>query len=249
LDLLEFTLSGLGEAFALVKTPQGLRQILEPEATPAAVLLLENADGLTDHCREIPELMEKGIRIVGLTHVGSNRLGDGSHAAHSRGLTQEGRETVKALVEYDLLLDVAHLHQKCFRDLLDLCEGPLVSSHAGLRRLCDSPGNLDPDQVREIVARGGLIGITFNPEMLSEDGTADVEQIFIHIDWIVQKYGPGAAAIGSGFGGFDRPVPGLEDISRVTALEALMDGHGYGKEAVADILGRNWLRIYERLLG
>lgn len=231
-----------------VKAKSDISEIKDNRDTVGTIFLLENADVLTNNISLSLSLRDRGIFIAGLTHQGTNRLADGSSVMHSDGITAKGREVVHILQDNNILIDVAHLHPSCFRQLMDLVEVPCVSSHTGIRDRCNLPGNLDLEQVRQIYDRGGLVGITFNPEMLSPDGEADIEDIFIHIDTVVQKFGPGCAALGSGFCGFDTPASGMEDMTGVSGLMKLMKEHGYRKEAIDMIMGLNWLRIYEGLL-
>jgi membrane dipeptidase len=213
----------------------------------ATLFLLENADALAGKPATITQLKEMGIRIVGLTHAGRNRLGDGNAVIYSDGLTKLGREVIRALNDNGLVIDVAHLHTKCFWQLLDLFEGPIVTSHSGIREVFDIPRNIDLNQAGKIFERGGVVGITFDPEMISHEKETGVEHVFIHLDTLVQKYGPDGVGIGSDFCGFDHFTEGLEDITGLRHLMEIMLSHGYGETSANMILGLNWLRIYERI--
>lgn len=244
--LVSFTLERLA-ALSIVKGRRDLEELEGRPGQPRVLLLLENGDALTGDPDLVSELVKGGIRIVGLTHAGKNRLADGNAVRVSAGLTAQGREVLKVLEHRGVAIDAAHLHPVCFGQLLDLFRGPILSSHTGVRTLCDLPRNLDLDQAAEIARRGGILGITCNPEMLRPDGRADLKDVFNHIDVLVQRFGPDGVGIGSDFCGFDRAAEGLEDIARLPALAALMAGHGYGQEAIAKIMGRNWHRFYRTL--
>ena len=160
----------------------------------------------------------------------------------------DGKEVIGSLNENGLIIDVAHLHPKCFYQLLDLTEGILISSHTGVRDLFDTQRNITLEQAKELFERGGIVGITFNPEMLAPGGEACLEDVFAHLDTLVQKFGPKGVGIGSDYCGFDLVTEGLEDITGITSLIDVMLDHGYTHEDVNDIMGRNWLRIYESYL-
>jgi membrane dipeptidase len=243
-EILDFTLEHF-DGVTMIKEGRDLSGVMEEPDAIGALLLLENADALAESPALTDELMETGVRMVGLTHAGKNRLGDGNGIYHSDGLSKAGREVVGHLLEMGLMLDVAHLHPKCFWQLMDLVEAPIISSHTGIRERCDIQRNIDLAQAREIVMRQGLVGVTFNPEMLTPHGEASIEDIFTHLDTLVQKFGPDRVALGSDFCGFDSPAHGLEDIAETPKLREVMRSHGYDREAVAQIMGRNWLRIYE----
>lgn len=243
---LDFTLEHF-DGVTMIREGRDLSRVMDEPDGIGTLLLLENADALAGSPALLDALMENGVHIVGLTHAGKNRLGDGNGIYHSDGLSKAGRGVVGRLREMGVMLDVAHLHPTCFWQLMDLVEAPIVSSHTGIRERCDIPRNIDLAQAREIVMRQGLMGVTFNPEMLTPDREAAIEDIFIHMDTLVQKFGPDWVAIGSDFCGFDQPAEGLEDVAKTSKLREVMRNHGYDEEAVAKIMGRNWLRIYEGL--
>jgi membrane dipeptidase len=230
-----------------VKNISDIDSLKEEEDKLGTLFLLENADALAEDNRHIHRLKEENIFIVGMTHAGTNRLADGNAVPHSDGITPEGREVIHILTENNILIDVAHLHPSCFWQLLDLVEKPIISSHTGIRDICDIPRNINLEQVKEIVERGGLVGITFNPEMLSLDKDADIDLIFRHLDTVVQKYGVDFVGIGSDFCGFDVPAHGMEDITGTKDLIKFMSSHGYKREDIDKIMGLNWLRIYEKV--
>ena len=246
-DILNFT-KGLYDNVAIIKNRFDLDGLMAGDEDTGTLFILENGDALASNLSYIAELREEGIGIVGLTHAGKNRLADGNSVQYPDGLTMEGKEVIDSLNENGLIIDVAHLHPKCFWQLLDLTEGPLISSHTGIRELFDTPRNISLEQVKELFIRGGMVGITFNPEMLSPGGEACLEDVFAHLDTIVQKFGPKGVGIGSDYCGFDLVTEGLEDITGITALIDVMLNHGYAHEDVKDIMGRNWLRIYKLYL-
>ncbi len=243
----DFTLKIL-ENIIRVRGMNDITQIKENRDLIGTILLLENADVLANNISLALSLRDRGIYIVGLTHAGKNRLADGNSVLHSDGITQTGREVIHMLNDNNILIDVAHLHPACFYQLMDLVERPCVSSHTGIRERCNLQRNLDLSQVRHLCERGGLVGITFNPEMLTLAGDAAIDDIFIHLDTVVQRFGPEYAAIGSDFCGFDQPVKGMENHTGIKALKTIMKAHGYTKEAIDKIMGLNWLRIYEGIL-
>ena len=245
--ILDFTMHHFDE-ITIIKGGHDLEGVIEDPDMVGTIFLLENADALVGNLSYIEELMGAGVRIIGLTHAGGNRLGDGHGVSIPGGLTPEGIDVIRVIQDHGLTIDVAHLHPKCFWRLLDIFSGQIISSHTGIRKVCDIQRNIDLEQAGEIIGRDGVVGITFNPQMLSPDGKAGLEHVFIHVDVLVQKFGPDGVGIGSDFCGFDQDVEGLEDIARFPELMDIMSAHGYGEEAVGKIMGLNWLRMYRKLL-
>lgn len=215
-------------------------------ATPGMILLLENADGLLEIDKGIIE--RAGIKVAGLTHMGRNRIGDGNNVPFPSGLTEAGKTLVRELSREGFAFDAAHLAEPGFRDLAKIHEGPLLSSHTGVRDLCDIPRNLTREQIRVILDRKGVIGIAADPQMLSIDGKAGIEDVFRHIDSIAQSFDADGIGIGSDFCGFHSVNRGIEDISKLPDLAELLLRRGYPEQGVRGIMGLNWYNFYRSLL-
>ncbi|MCE5334378.1 MAG: membrane dipeptidase [Desulfobacteraceae bacterium] len=216
------------------------------EKRTGTIWLIENADGLLE--TGLGVLEESGIRVAGLTHVGRNRIGDGNAVPFPDGLSSEGKRLVRELSGAGFAFDAAHLAEPGFRDLLRIHEGRIISSHTGVRALADIPRNLTKEQIEVIREREGVIGIAADPDMLAPFGDAKIEDVFQHIDWIAQSFGPAGTAIGTDFCGFYRANEGLEDVSALPKLAGIMRSHGYPEQSVRDIMGGNWRAFYEKLL-
>jgi len=243
--LLEHTLDHLDPASPIDNLTDLNQTWCNRESEIRTVLLLENADALAERAAYAETLKRKGVRVFGLTHRGKNRLADGNAVAHSDGITSRGREVLHTMEANAIILDAAHLHPTCFWQALSLFRGPVIDTHTGLRALLDTPRNLDFEQVREIIDRGGVVGLTFNPEMLVERRECGLEDIFAHLDTLVQKFGPWSIGMGSDFFGFTEAAPELSEIGQVGVLARKMLESGYGEAAVEAIMGLNWHRFFQ----
>ncbi len=210
------------------------------------LFLLENADSLVDLGVDI--LKEYAFGAVGLTHVGKNRIGDGNSIRFADGLSRKGREIVKQIDAVDVAIDIAHLSDPCIKELANIFSGPVLSSHTGFRKFCDMPRNLSEDHMKFIVERSGMIGVSVSPEMLSSDKKAGCYDVFVHIDWFVQRFGHECIGIGSDFGGFNIPNTEIDSYAKLASLKTMFMEHGYPPSAVADIMGENWCRFYGKIL-
>lgn len=229
-----------------IRTCDDLDLCFNGDKAPGTILLLENADALIE--TDINRLRETGIKSVGLTHAGRNRIGDGNNLPFPKGLTSHGKKIVNTLEKNNFAIDLAHLAEPGFWEIMDIFKGHVMTSHTGLRQFCNIPRNLSWEQIREIIqTRGGVAGISVNPEMLSSDKKADIDDVFKHIDYIAQKIGVDGIAIGSDFCGFDLTGKGIEDISKLISLKKILYTHGYDAEAIRKIMGENWRRFYSSL--
>jgi len=240
LDYAEQYLTGLVH----IKSAKDLNNCIS-QKEPGMIWLIENADCLLEFDRG--RLAQAGIRVAGLTHMGKNRIGDGNNVPFPEGLTSEGKALVKELAKEGLAFDAAHLADPGFRDLTRIYEGPLISSHTGVRALSNIPRNLTRSQVAIIIERKGVIGIAADPKMLATSGEASIDDVFRHIDWIAQSFDVDSIGIGTDFCGFFTPNAGFEDITRLSSLARIMSENGYPEPAIKKIMGGNWRVFYEKL--
>ena len=229
--------------FDHIKTAGDLKKIFYDSKKTGAIFLLENADALID--MDICAFIDKGFKVAGLTHAGRNRIADGNGIKHPKGLTDAGKKLVKKLEQHNIIIDVAHLAEPGFWELISIVEGPIISSHTGFKACCDKPRNLSDEQLKVIIEKNGMIGISVNPEMLSIHNKATIHDLFWQIDRAVQKFGTtDFFGIGSDFGGFDIENKGLDHPGLFGNLVEIFDNHGYSEKAIADIMGENWYRFY-----
>ena len=234
------------ESLPLISDGKGLEASYSGSSLPGVIPLLENADALVEF--GVERLRDMGFRMVGLTHVGSNRLADGNRVDRPAGLTAMGRDMVRRLDRPGMVIDMAHLSEPAFFQVCDCFGGPLVSTHTGMRAFHNDPRNLSNEQARLILERDGMIGVAAAPEILSPYKEADIRSVFNHVDHLVQRYEASGVGLGSDFGGYDATCVGLEDHSRLPALAEMLLGAGYPPDAVAGIMGENWFRFFKRLL-
>lgn len=230
----------------LVRTRQDLAWALAAPGGRYQILLVENADPLLD--ADLDELFERGLRLVGLTHVGGNRLASGNADPAPKGLTSAGRGLLRKLGAKGFILDVAHLHPLGFDEALELFRGPVCCTHAGLRRFYDTPRNLTGNQIKKIAARQGVLGVTFAPEILREGSEASLETVYEVLDTAVQLGGIKAVGLGSDFGGYDFDCQGLPDASSYPRLFERLARAGYPEGHIEAIAHGNWRRFFEDAL-
>jgi membrane dipeptidase len=225
----------------------GLRSLFEDTSTPPGYLLMiENADALLETPLDV--LQALGIRVIGLTHLGKNRICDGNGVSDPQGFSTQGRQLLSDLDEAGFAVDLAHLSRPGLDQIADAFHGPLCSTHTGFAELLDLPRNLRDRDIRLILDRRGVVGMTFAPEMLTADAVANMDTLVRHIDHFVQRYGVGGLGLGSDFCGFSGVLHGLEDASRFPDLAERLLQRGYSEDDVRAIFAENWLRFYTRLL-
>lgn len=246
LDELLRASQALSEPLVPAFTGQALvKAFTDPSGPVGYCHLVENCDALLE--ADLMALTEQGARLAGLTHVGANRLADGNAVSSPGGLRPEGRALLRDLAQAGWAVDLAHLAEPGFWEVLEKFPGPVLVSHTGLRAFHDVPRNLFLEQAGAVVERGGLVCLTFAPEILSADSKASISLVLAHIDSLAQAYGPEHLGLGSDFGGFSDQCRGLADCSRFPDLARGLRNLGYPPQAVAGIMGGNLSRFLSAL--
>ncbi len=223
--------------------------------TSGRIGLLSALEGAHALPREDPVgwLERSGFRILGLTHFNDNRYAGSAHGPPGRrtqpGLSDAGRELVKALDARGVIIDLAHASEATIDDALAMRRAgelarPFIVSHTGLRGLRDHRRNLADRQAIEIARGGGLIGISFFEPTVAEPTLAGIAAAVNHAVQLLDGAGvDGAAqvALGSDFDGAVRTVTdaaGWPDIAG-----ALLDS-GLSEAQTGAILGGNARRFF-----
>jgi membrane dipeptidase len=214
----------------------------------AAVLAVEGGEALEGSLAVLRTLYRLGVRSLGLTWNGRNELADGvGEAGSDGGLTDFGRTVVAEMNRLGMLIDLAHIAERGFRDVLEVSEKPIIVSHANVRSRCDHPRNLTDAQIKALAARGGVLGITFVPDFVDRSKPS-LDRVLDHIEHVIQIGGPDCVGFGSDFDGFQGCLPGLEHAGRMGNLGAGLRKRGYSEADIAKILGGNLLRVLREIL-
>lgn len=218
------------------------------------ILSLEGADSLIT-VRHLEEAYGYGLRAVGPAHYGPGRYAQGTDAAG--GLTGEGKTLLKEMERLDIILDATHLCEESFWEAMDHFSGPVWASHNNVRALVNHNRQFSDDQIKELIARGAVIGGALDAWMMvpnwvrgqSTPGAMNckLEILIDHLDHICQLAG-NALHIGIGsdldgaFGKEQCPYD-LETIADLQKLPHLFRKRGYSEQDIENILHGNWLRF------
>ena len=224
------------------------------------VLSLEGADSLVT-LRHLEHAYAAGLRAVGPAHYGPGVYAQGTNA--TGGLGPRGRDLLKEMERLGIILDVTHLCDDSLREALDAFSGPLWASHSNCRALVPHNRQFSDDQLKELIARGAVIGAAFDAWMLvpgwirgrSTPDAAGVtlETVADHIDHICGLAGSARhCMIGSDLDGAFGREQCPADVRTIADLAGLLDvlrRRGYAEEDVALIAHGNVLRFLRRAWG
>jgi membrane dipeptidase len=218
----------------------------------AAVMHMEGVEAIRTDLDALGVLHEAGLRSLGPVWSRPNAFGHGvpfnfpDTPDIGPGLTAAGKELVKLCNQLGVLVDLSHLNEKGFWNVVALSKAPIVASHSGAWSLCRSPRNLTDDQLQAIGDSGGIVGVNFARAFLRKDGRGDkrtsVAEIAKHVEYIADKIGVDHVGFGSDFDGTQVP----QDMKDASGLPMLLDAlkeRGIKGSALKKIAHGNWLRV------
>ncbi len=212
----------------------------------SAILGIEGGHAIEGRVERVAELRDRGVRFMGLCHLGNNELGGASTPlAGNRPLTGLGREVLDEMARVGLPVDVAHASRRTLADVLAHPSALPFCSHTGVAGVTPAWRNLDDEALRAIAKRGGVVGIIFATQFL---GGRDVAAVVRHIEHAVNVMGEDAVGYGSDFDGMV-PLPrGMRDVRDLPLVTEALLARGHPEAWVEKVAGGNWLRFFARAL-
>jgi len=164
----------------------------------AVLLGVEGGHAIDNALAILREFHARGVRYMTLTHNAATEWADSSNdAPHHNGLTDFGKQVIREMNRLGMLVDISHVSDPTFYDVLETSRAPVIASHSCCRALCDAPRNLDDDMIKALAARGGVIHITFHDGFLSQEyakaNRARAAEIASLEEAVTQKFGDNEA--------------------------------------------------------
>jgi membrane dipeptidase len=228
-----------------------------PQTAPLGFIqTMEGADPLLTP-DTIDEFHAAGLRAIGLTHYGANRYGGGTQC--EVGLAIDAIPLLQRIDELGMTVDMTHLSDVAFWQVLERFPGRIHASHQNSRRLAPWQRQFSDEQYKAVIERDGVIGVAFDAIMLQpgyvrqvSEVTVTMERVVENIDILCELAGSARhVAIGTdldgGFGveqtpaDFDR----MRDLQRIPEL---LENRGYPAADIAGIMHGNWLRFFGEVL-
>ncbi|QDP99863.1 membrane dipeptidase [Lysinibacillus fusiformis] len=186
-----------------------------------AILSLEGCSPIGEDSAKLSAILDAGVKLVGLTWNEENAVAYGAEQDAKLGLKPFGKEVVNLLNERDIIIDVSHLNEQGFWDVLPLAKH-IIASHSNARALCNHPRNLTDAQAKALVEHGGHIHVVYFPDFIGENATLD--DLVTHVNHLADLVGVEHIGLGSDYDGIDRTVQGLAHAGEVqNLLEALRE--------------------------
>ena len=212
----------------------------------AVVLTVEGGAVLAGELERIGILKKAGVRIMTLTWNGRNELGDGVGLDNAGGLTDFGKQALKAMEQADIAADISHASERLFYDVAQYSTRPFLATHSNAKAVCPHKRNLTDEQFSIIQQKGGIVGLNFCRDFLHKQSTnAKMYDIIRNAEHFLSLGGEETLAIGSDFDGCDIPSD-MQGIASMPTLYEMFLHHNYSEALLQDIFFHNALRFFQR---
>ncbi len=211
----------------------------------AGVLLMEGADPI-ETPSQLGAWTDRGVRIIGPAW-GATRYSGGTGAPG--GLTELGRQLLKAMRRKQVILDLSHMADQAVADAFGMWRGPVMASHSNARAIVPGDRQVTDETVAEIARRGGMVGVSFYRQHLRSSGRATLNDVVNHVVHHARSAGgPEHVGLGTDLdGGFDARHAPIDSLARLKGLPARLRLH-FNRAQIEGIMGGNWLTFLERSL-
>lgn len=186
------------ETWLLATTTDDIRRAAS-EGKIAALMGLEGGYAIDERLENVKRYYDLGVRYmspawsVSTSWAGSS----GDDVGRTRGLNEFGKSVVREMNRLGMMVDVSHVSDQTFWDIVNTSTAPVVATHSACRAIADVPRNLTDDMIRALAKTGGVVNVIFYPEHLEPGWQALKKKVDVEIDAMVKEASaaePGGAA-------------------------------------------------------
>ncbi|HEY0295450.1 MAG TPA: membrane dipeptidase [Bordetella sp.] len=234
----------------------------------------QNTAALEDRIDFLPLFKDMGLRVIQLTYNTQNLVGAGCWEENDSGLSGFGREVVEEMNRLRLLVDLSHVGQKTASDAIAHSKRGCAYTHVAPYGLFNHARNKTDEQLREVVERGGFVGVATYPPFMKTGAETNLDDCIDLFEYMLNVCGESNIGIGTdftqGYGddffdwlrqdkGYARranpgrgrapTVKGMETLASYPKLTGAMQRRGWHETRIRGVLGENWLRFLEESIG
>ena len=248
----------------LATTPGEARAIVDRGAV--ACILAASYSTLNDRLDSLPMLHDLGVRLFTMSGNRRNYFVDGCTERSAGGLSHLGVDLVKLLEKLGIVIDVSHTSENGVADIFEVTDkAVVVASHSNTRKICDTVRNVSEDQIKAIAARGGMVGVSIHPTLVTLDDP-DVTDVARHMESMVALTNADHVGLGTDFvdyaedvfshkiraidptgalyGGVLHTYPrDVENVEKVGNIFAQLEKMGFDNVKLAKLRGENVMRV------
>lgn len=221
----------------------------------SGMLTIEEGAVLKGNPYVVRSLYQLGVRMLTLTWNFENEIGYPNTIVKAKdydpsrhyGLKPEGIEIVREMNRVGMIVDVSHLGDDGFWDVVKYCDGPFVASHSNARAVCNHTRNMTDDMIRTLADKGGVMGLNFCGDFLNPNGKSRVEDMVRHAKHIINVGGSDILGLGTDYDGIDGDLE-LDHCDKMPLLAQEMERQGFSTQQIEKIFHGNVLRLYREVL-
>jgi len=260
-DLIE----GENETVMLATTAEDIVKA-KREGKTAILLGFQNIQPLENDPRLLKLYHHLGVRIIQLSYHFRNAAADGGGERIESGLSLFGISLVKEMNRLGMVVDLAHVGRQSVLEAAEVSEDPVIASHSNPRALMDAYQNKTDEEIKAIAEKGGVIGVTAFPRLVSKDpDKCTLDDLLDFIDYVDQLVGVNHVGIGLDFAeGWAEYPPtrmtlmkidkriytypkGIQTVTEFPNITKGLVGRGYSDAEARKILGENFLRVFKKV--
>ena len=176
------------ETWALATSAAGVRRAVQ-DGKIAALMGLEGGYAIDEKLDNVQRYYDLGVRYmspawsISTSWAGSS----GDEAGATRGLNEFGRSVVREMNRLGMMVDVSHVSDKTFWDIVNTSTKPVIATHSACRAIADVPRNLTDDMIRALAKTGGVVNVIFYPEHLEPGWSQLKKKVDVEIAPMVQE--------------------------------------------------------------
>lgn len=219
-----------------------------------AFITIEEGDAIKGKIENLREFKKEGVSLITLTWNYINDLGYPNYEFKykDKGLTKKGIEVVEEMNTLGMLIDVSHLSDGGFYDVIKYSKDPIIASHSNSRLQTAHSRNLTDEMIKLLAENGGLTGINFCNAFLKEEGEYDsdlasINNMVRHIKHIRNIGGIDIIGLGSDFDGIENEVE-INDSSKMGLLLKALEKEGFKENEIEKIYYKNAKRLISDVL-
>lgn len=242
--------SEISDGLEMVRNCEELARCCK-EGKIGAFLTIEEGGILGGRLERLEELYRLGIRLITLTWNYENCIGypnSRDREVMQKGLKPFGVEVIERMNELGMLIDVSHLSDGGFWDVIKRSRKPVVASHSNARSLCAHRRNLTDDMIRALAQNGGVTGLNLYPFFLHESGKATIEHMAEHIAHMYQVGGEDVVVIGTDFDGYDDGESEIMHMGQMGFVYQAIKKRGFTERQMEKFWNGNALRVLRETL-
>lgn len=227
-----------------IKGPEDVYACME-DGKVGGLLTLEDGVPIGNSLKKLNYFYRKGIRLITLTWNYENALGypnSRDAASMEKGLKAFGFQAVEEMNRLGILVDVSHLSDGGFWDVVKTSKKPFIASHSNARAVTEHPRNLSDEMIRAIAEKGGVIGLNFCPAFLGADQKSRISHMLRHIKHLYQVGGEEVLAIGTDFDGISGPLE-IDSCDKMELLYHALQKHHMPERIIEKMWNGNALRV------